>query len=221
MGVFHHTQIIIGGDEARNLVNKMLLENFGFQTEANPDFFDFAKDPFGISDTRDIIEWAVNKPFSGDIKACLITTSNISHEAQNAFLKILEEPPLGTYFFISIPNVGGLLPTLLSRVRIIEIPKNKFEENNETKSKALEFIDSKIDKRFSMINHLAKMEDKKQIRDFINDIESIARNHYLSKKNVNLENNAKKLKNILEAKVLNNARGASPKMILEWLATVV
>src|SRR3989344_3307958 len=218
MGVFHHTQIIIGGDEARNLVNKMLLENFGFQTEANPDFFDFAKDPFGISDTRDIIEWAVNKPFSGDIKACLITTSNISHEAQNAFLKILEEPPLGTYFFISIPNVGGLLPTLLSRVRIIEIPKNKFEENNETKSKALEFIDSKIDKRFSMINHLAKMEDKKQIRDFINDIESIARNHYLSKKNVNLENNAKKLKNILEAKVLNNARGASPKMILEWLA---
>jgi len=221
MGVFHHTQIIIGGDEARNLVNKMLLENFGFQTEANPDFFDFAKDPFGISDTRDIIEWAVNKPFSGDIKACLITTSNISHEAQNAFLKILEEPPLGTYFFISIPNVGGLLPTLLSRVRIIEIPKNKFEENNETKSKALEFIDSKIDKRFSMINHLAKMEDKRQIRDFINDIESIARNHYLSKKNVNLENNAKKLKNILEAKVLNNARGASPKMILEWLATVV
>lgn len=40
-------------------------------------------------------------------------------QAANALLKILEEPPVGTYFFLLSSNPMGLLPTIRSRVKIL------------------------------------------------------------------------------------------------------
>lgn len=44
-------------------------------------------------------------------------------EAQNAMLKTLEEPPVGTLFILTSPKQEALLATLRSRVQIIEIRK--------------------------------------------------------------------------------------------------
>lgn len=42
-------------------------------------------------------------------------------EAQNAFLKLLEEPPADTVIFMSVTNPSRLLPTIRSRVQAISI----------------------------------------------------------------------------------------------------
>jgi DNA polymerase-3 subunit delta' len=44
----------------------------------------------------------------------------MTNEAANSFLKMLEEPPPRTIFIMSCNNVKALLPTVVSRVRIIK-----------------------------------------------------------------------------------------------------
>jgi replication-associated recombination protein RarA len=47
-----------------------------------------------------------------------------SLEAQNAFLKLLEEPPTATQFILTVPNIHLLLPTIISRAKVIVLEKN-------------------------------------------------------------------------------------------------
>jgi DNA polymerase III delta prime subunit len=47
---------------------------------------------------------------------------NLTEEAQNAFLKTLEEPPADTTIVLLAPNEDYFLPTILSRCQIIELP---------------------------------------------------------------------------------------------------
>lgn len=47
-----------------------------------------------------------------------------SPEAQNAFLKLLEEPPVNTQFILTVPNIHLLLPTIISRAKVIVLGKN-------------------------------------------------------------------------------------------------
>lgn len=44
-------------------------------------------------------------------------------EAQNAFLKLLEEPREGVTFILTAPSAEALLPTISSRVQTIHVPK--------------------------------------------------------------------------------------------------
>lgn len=45
----------------------------------------------------------------------------LSHQAQNALLKTLEEPPLDTVIIITAVDQGALLPTVLSRLRTLPL----------------------------------------------------------------------------------------------------
>ena len=50
-------------------------------------------------------------------------SEKMSNEAQNALLKLLEEPPLDTFIVLTVNSKSSLLPTLLSRLSQIEIRK--------------------------------------------------------------------------------------------------
>ncbi|MGB9848040.1 MAG: hypothetical protein ACPLKV_02450 [Minisyncoccia bacterium] len=71
------------------------------------------------------------------------TAEDLSIEAQNSLLKLTEEPPLKTTIFLISKDENNVLPTLLSRLRIIKIPllpKDKFYQKriNESLKKGLE-----------------------------------------------------------------------------------
>lgn len=71
---------------------------------------------FGINDARKLIETAHRRPDRTDIcRTILVATEFITEDAQQALLKILEEPPLSTKFLFIIPEGYTLLPTLESR----------------------------------------------------------------------------------------------------------
>jgi len=55
-----------------------------------------------------------------DVKAYIIKNSELmTQQAQNAFLKILEEPTQGVYFFLLTTNASALLPTVRSRAPVV------------------------------------------------------------------------------------------------------
>ena len=80
----------------------------------------------GIEDVRNIQKKTLLKPFKGKTKAVVIQAyENITTEAQNALLKILEEPPINTIIVVSVPRKELLLPTIISRCKIIELIDEK------------------------------------------------------------------------------------------------
>ncbi len=86
----------------------------------------------GIEDIRNIQKKIFLKPFRGEKKAIIFKLGfGITVEAQNSMLKLLEEPPLNTLIFLITNNVNSFLPTILSRVKIIEIKGLKPEINED------------------------------------------------------------------------------------------
>lgn len=54
-----------------------------------------------------------------------------STEAQNSFLKILEEPPTNTQFILSVDNIHQLVPTIISRAKVIYLDKKREGRQND------------------------------------------------------------------------------------------
>lgn len=76
----------------------------------------------GIEDVRNIQKKLYLKPIKSKDKAVIINApQGMGIEAQNALLKILEEPPQNTFIVIVVENKNSLLETVLSRCGIIEI----------------------------------------------------------------------------------------------------
>ncbi len=74
----------------------------------------------GIEEVRNIQRTVLLKPFRGKTKAVVIQAyENITTEAQNALLKILEEPPANTLIIISAATRELMLPTIISRCKVI------------------------------------------------------------------------------------------------------
>jgi DNA polymerase III subunit delta' len=53
--------------------------------------------------------------------ATIVNAERLTPEAQNAFLKTLEEPPAGAVLLLTVSDKQMLLPTILSRVQTIEL----------------------------------------------------------------------------------------------------
>ncbi|MGN0805840.1 MAG: hypothetical protein ACI4MC_02270 [Candidatus Coproplasma sp.] len=63
------------------------------------------------------------KPIAHDKKLFIISGfSDASPVFQNKLLKILEEPPAGVYFLLGVTATSSVLPTVLSRVKLLEVP---------------------------------------------------------------------------------------------------
>lgn len=209
MKEIHHANVIVGNIQHKQFVFDILENDLGFKVVGNPDFLLMEAEGFSIDEARSLIRWAQGKPLASDIKVSLIVARSIGIEAQNALLKVLEEPPVGTFFFLVLESLGNILPTFLSRVRItfLEVEIEKEENKNAHK-----FLKGSLKERFSLIQSLAKKEDKSEIKGLVKSLESQARKSGLK---------VDDMKKLLKAKILLTARGSSPKMLLEWLACVV
>lgn len=207
MQKLHHANIILSNDAPLKRVEEILLREISFEPKGNPDFLFFEEESFGIESARMLERWAIGKPLVGSHKVCVVVSKSINFEAQNAMLKTLEEPKEGTYFFFAIESLGSLLPTLLSRVQVIS-----FLEKTQVDTKANKFLKANIEDRLSIVRSLQKNADKSKMRDFIQNLESLAAENSL---------NFSQKRDILKAKIYSMQRGSSSKILLEWLACVL
>ena len=102
-----------------------LLATVGHTTITNnPDIFELTE--YSIATVRQINKFLSQKPISHSTKVVLIINADLLlHEAQNALLKILEEPGLDNYFILTSDKPNSLLPTIISRCRVIRFNSSK------------------------------------------------------------------------------------------------
>jgi hypothetical protein len=117
--------------EARRLAASFLAGNGADAAKAlrgiHPDVIELlppeGKETIGIAQVRDAIRSAQFTPTQADHKVCLIPSAEaLTTEAANALLKILEEPPRGLQFVLLAEHPSDLLPTIVSRSRLVRLP---------------------------------------------------------------------------------------------------
>lgn len=76
-----------------------------------------------VETSREIIRTLSLKPFESKYKVMLIWQPELMHpSAANGILKILEEPPANTFFLLVSNAAERLLPTVLSRTQLVQVP---------------------------------------------------------------------------------------------------
>ena len=117
----HHAYCIIGDSEKIILdLQKILKKEFDFLISENPDFWYGKYDILDIEDSRKLKEIHQNKPTVHNKKVFVVSTNFITEKAQNAMLKLFEEPSGQTHFFLIMPSAQNIIPTLRSRMIILE-----------------------------------------------------------------------------------------------------
>lgn len=115
----HHAYGIVGGEELVPELLERLRRVGGFSSRGNPDYWFGRFESFGISEARALKEAAGRRAVASGKRVFVIVASVLTVEAQNALLKIFEEPGPETHFFLLVPSFEILLLTLRSRMHLI------------------------------------------------------------------------------------------------------
>ena len=229
----HHAFVIEAeAEEGIRAAQAWAERELHMKVENNPDVVVMRYGLFSVEDARRVSELAAGMPFAGEHKVVIITASRAYHEAQNALLKLFEEPPAGTYLFFVLPSLGGLLPTLRSRVQVLNPmfdlggrTSNVRPPRSNISEKAEEFMNADKEKRSSMIKKLTSgkdEEERRELRDeaiaIVNGIEMVAYAEFKK------ERGGEAAALLSDIAVLRNHlydRSAPVKMILEHLSLVI
>lgn len=105
------------GDENR-IANLIDSESF-----ADCLFFPENGKKFVVEDAEKLTEESMLRPVEGEKKVFVVGDfAEATPAAQNKLLKLLEEPPAGVVFLLGATTAFPVLPTVLSRVKTLEIP---------------------------------------------------------------------------------------------------
>ena len=215
-GDLHHAYFIEGER------SEVLPELFSFiekqvkiPTKAYPDFYHREYENFGIGDSRELKQHASRKAVAGDKKIFVLAFNTITHEAQNALLKLFEEPTPGTHFFIVSLNTDTILPTLKSRMFIVSSALNLDKKNIFSKT----FLNSSYAERLELIKEIAENKEKNRAVELLNELEVLV--YKQSQKNGFNKENVKLLREIEKTKGYMTDRAPSIKMLLEHIALLL
>lgn len=172
--ISHHAYALVGGEPTRVELVKTLEKKHAVSVRGNPDFFSRSYENFTIDDARAVKSLSETKPVrEGSRKIFLLTISAITTEAQNALLKLLEEPAEYVVFFLIIPSRHLLLPTVTSRLALLD-----GERESEAYDQAFvhEFIQAAPAARLkiiqSFLDDIAKeRRTKQEAVDFLNAVQ--------------------------------------------------
>lgn len=135
-----------------------LLEKLDIKPN-NPDLFLLEDEKIGISQVKQLIKHLSTKSFGKTPKSAVILEgSTISPDAQNALLKILEEPPGNSIILIGTDSETRLLTTVLSRCLIVNLDYDP--RNNDSDFSIDHILNASVEERFDLIE---KTTDKEQL----------------------------------------------------------
>lgn len=168
---------------------------------------------FDIDTARELFSWA-QTPYH-EPKVAVISFHTAGIPAQNAMLKLLEEPRAGVRFVLVTSNGEQLLPTVLSRVQ-----KVRGDPTLAETSSAKEFLATKPEARMALpfIVSLLKQEDeegrkdREAVRAFILSLLGVIRGSPSARAHV---------EEVLQMASYAGDSSASAKGIVEYLALLL
>lgn len=159
----HHATLIL--DEQRkelsehlwSLVHTHSLHHINFTTTV-----------LDIDTARRIQEWNISPHDETQERKAILCFHSITIPAQNALLKVLEEPSSGTSFILITSSSHSLLPTFLSRMNILKtsFKKDQGVSNELQDIASLFFITKKTERTgLPIIKKLLQTTDEKDRKD--------------------------------------------------------
>lgn len=169
-GSFAHAYLFCGERErAIQDMERMAIVLLSFGKDdliAHPDFHREKFEKFGIKDAQEIKKKSYGKKLIGKRKIFFLEVDNFSREAENALLKICEEPPPEVYFLIFTPNSNNVSGVLKSRFVIIKADskKNLLVESGG-QSEINDFFNMGAVDKDIFLEKLKKTKDKDKIKN--------------------------------------------------------
>lgn len=136
---FSHAHLITGEDGlGKSLIGREIALKV-LNKETNRAYVDIIewrtgknKQSIGVDDVRTIIKEVNKKPYEGDKKVVIVYEAHkMTTEAQNAFLKTIEEPPKGVTIILLSENLELILETIKSRCQIHKLKRLNLIEMRE------------------------------------------------------------------------------------------
>jgi DNA polymerase III delta prime subunit len=207
----HHAYLYFGSLSLLPILAKDTRERFGFVGDHNPDVQLRSFEKFGIDEARELQTAASLKSSSGRA-LYIVGVSQITTEAQQALLKLFEEPQGGTVFVVLAPH-GAIIPTLRSRFLMYPSELQK----NPTQS-AASFLKSSYKIRSAEITKLLKDEEgaRERARDFLVGLEQAL--YAALQQSKNKKDFVAALEDIAQVRNYLGDRSPSLKMLFEHLA---
>jgi DNA polymerase III delta prime subunit len=193
---FHHALLLISPSPEDK---KNILAEYTKSCEMVYQTFD----EFRIADARQLIALATKTPTNKSQQCLVVEAKQIAVEAQNALLKILEEPPQSTLFVFILPTIPSL-PTVCSRFMIQY-------GTSDVSTSHHDFLVKTVPERLSFITTITKNKDQEAIQLVVSEVIDFLQDRSQRCTAADLETCHYCLRNI-------NRRGASVKMLLEELA---
>ncbi len=220
----HHAYLLEGAfDIVRSPLARRVEEDLGVNARGNPDFSVLEYALFGIDEARELAERASRRPVAGDRQVLVIGALSLTREAQNALLKLFEEPGEGTHFFLIVPSAESLLPTLRSRLAVLDAGEFGVgaAQNGASGADALspeQFLSSSSVERLAMVKSLIVTKDAPGAARFLENLERVLRARsgaLIARDDVFLFESLARCRSYLRD------RSPSVKMILEYIAAVL
>jgi DNA polymerase III gamma/tau subunit len=152
---------------------EQFLQEFARKQQIDPfDITTISKDEtsknthsLGIDDIKAMQKKIFLKPFKSPHKMIVLHDANLlTIEAQNALLKVLEEPPANTFIILTSPTAETFLPTILSRCSIIQQeeapPTLTTEESKQYVQFLTDLTKMRIGDRLKKAEQLAKNKEE-------------------------------------------------------------
>ena len=111
-----------------------------------------------ISDVRDLQKFT-KLSLAKKTAIILKNVDGASEEAQNAFLKNLEEPPKNLIYILTASNIDLIPETIISRCQVIKISNFQFSISNEKTEITKKFLSSSVGKKLEIISKITKREE--------------------------------------------------------------
>lgn len=200
---------LVAGTAARIPQILEILKSGGMEVAGNADIYVREYRYFSVDDARALRERASLRPV-GDRRVFVVVAPDMNHNAQNALLKMLEEPAADAVFFFVVPAPEMLLATFRSRAQILALPHEEAEHSVDAKA----FLAAAPQERLEMLKPLLEKDedDKRDIGKIIGFLSSLEQR--LGKKPDGLHA-------IYRARKYIGDKGALVKPLLEQVALLV
>lgn len=151
-----HAYIVTGGTKKERAEK---IQTFIEEAAVSPcDCITIVPSPtsIGVDSVRSVTSRLSIRPIASSCYVCLIRDAQtMTPEAQNAFLKTLEEPPGGTIIILETTQPDALLPTILSRCQLVNLG-NATQYSDEEINTCIDTL--KFFKEVSVGNRLQKID---------------------------------------------------------------
>jgi DNA polymerase III delta prime subunit len=168
-----------------------------------------------VDEVRALQERAA-RALRGETALFIIQSVTLSAQAQNALLKLFEDGALHACFFVSVPSVRALLPTMLSRVSIVEIPASEYVQAIAVAQKILT---AELYERLTLIEFLYDASEEERA-SFMAVLVAACERAYANKKITDKEL-ARALHTCVKTKKYLTMQGSMKKMLLEAYVLVL